>query len=169
MADKTIGELPAASGLDDDSLLVVEQQGTAMRASGALWKGFAQSAVASQVRGPALRSGRGVLCPGGPSRPALRPGRSGGGRDGGKGHRKHDGERRDPIRGQPREGHQVGLRGVFSSVFWHSQWPPGHPGAPRPTRYSGPPGATGHQWCGCGGRGAVCFQRGQQWALDPLL
>ena len=49
MADKTIGELPAASGLDDDSLLVVEQQGTAMRASGALWKGFAQSAVASQV------------------------------------------------------------------------------------------------------------------------
>lgn len=49
MADKTIGELPVASGLDDDSLLVVEQQGTAMRASGALWKGFAQSAVASQV------------------------------------------------------------------------------------------------------------------------
>ena len=49
MADKTIGELPAASGPDDDSLLVVEQQGTAMRASGALWKGFAQSAVASQV------------------------------------------------------------------------------------------------------------------------
>lgn len=49
MADKTIGELPAASGLDDDSLLVVEQQGTAMRASGALWKGFVQSAVASQV------------------------------------------------------------------------------------------------------------------------
>lgn len=49
MADRTIGELPVASQLDDDSLLVVEQQGTAMRASGALWKGFAQNAVASQV------------------------------------------------------------------------------------------------------------------------
>ena len=49
MADKTIGELPAASNLDDNSLLVVEQQGTAMCVSGALWKRYAQEAVVPQV------------------------------------------------------------------------------------------------------------------------
>ena len=31
MADKTIGSLPAASALDDPSLLVVEQHGAAMK------------------------------------------------------------------------------------------------------------------------------------------
>lgn len=45
MADKQISSLPAATSVDDNSLFVVEQQGTAMSASGALWKGFAVQAV----------------------------------------------------------------------------------------------------------------------------
>lgn len=45
MADKQISSLPAATSVDDASLFVVEQQGRAMSASGALWKGFAVQAV----------------------------------------------------------------------------------------------------------------------------
>lgn len=45
MADKQISSLPAATSVDDNSLFVVEQQGQAMSASGALWKGFAVQAV----------------------------------------------------------------------------------------------------------------------------
>lgn len=45
MADKQISSLPAATSVDDNSLFVVEQQGAAMSASGALWKGFAVGAV----------------------------------------------------------------------------------------------------------------------------
>ena len=45
MADKQISSLPAATSVDDNSLFVVEQQGAAMSASGALWKGFAVQAV----------------------------------------------------------------------------------------------------------------------------
>ena len=43
--DKQISALPAATSVDDGSLFVVEQQGAAMSASGALWKGFAVQAV----------------------------------------------------------------------------------------------------------------------------
>lgn len=45
MADKQISSLPAATSVDDGSLFVVEQQGAAMSASGALWKGYAVQAV----------------------------------------------------------------------------------------------------------------------------
>lgn len=45
MADKQISSLPAATSVDDASLFVVEQQGRAMSASGALWKGFAVQSV----------------------------------------------------------------------------------------------------------------------------
>ena len=49
MADKTIGSLPAASALDDPSLLVVEQAGVAMKLAGLLLKQYCQNAVAGQV------------------------------------------------------------------------------------------------------------------------
>ena len=49
MADKNIGSLPAASTLDDDSLLVAEQQGQAVKVTGAQFKGFAQQAVRQYV------------------------------------------------------------------------------------------------------------------------
>lgn len=49
MADKTIGSLPAATTVDDDSLFVLEQQGSAVKATGAQWKGYAQSAVSQYV------------------------------------------------------------------------------------------------------------------------
>ena len=49
MADKTIGSLPAATTVDDDSLFVCEQQGTAMKTTGAQWKGFAVQAVSPLV------------------------------------------------------------------------------------------------------------------------
>ena len=49
MADKTIGSLPQAADVGDDSLFVLEQQGTAMKASGAQWKGYAQQAVSQYV------------------------------------------------------------------------------------------------------------------------
>lgn len=45
MADKQISSLPAATSVNDGSLFVVEQQGAAMSASGALWKGYAVQAV----------------------------------------------------------------------------------------------------------------------------
>lgn len=49
MADKQISSLPAATSVDDASLFVVEQQGQAMSASGALWKGYAIQAVQPYV------------------------------------------------------------------------------------------------------------------------
>ena len=45
MANKQIGSLPAAQSVDDDSLFVCEQQGEAMKTTGAQWKGFAVSSV----------------------------------------------------------------------------------------------------------------------------
>lgn len=49
MADKNIGSLPAASTLDDDSLLVAEQQGQAVKVTGAQFKGFAKQSVRQYV------------------------------------------------------------------------------------------------------------------------
>lgn len=49
MADRTIGSLPRAAGLYDDSLLVMEQQGAAMSLSGAQIKGFAREGVEDYV------------------------------------------------------------------------------------------------------------------------
>ena len=49
MADKTIGSLPQATTVDDASLFVCEQQGIAMKTSGAQWKGYAQAAVQQYV------------------------------------------------------------------------------------------------------------------------
>ena len=50
MADKTIGSLPQAQTVDDNSLFVCEQQGTAMKTTGAQWKGFAVQAVSQYVQ-----------------------------------------------------------------------------------------------------------------------
>ena len=50
MADKTIGSLPQAQSVDDTSLFVCEQQGTAMKTTGAQWKGFAVQAVSQYVQ-----------------------------------------------------------------------------------------------------------------------
>ena len=49
MADSTIGSLPAASTLNDSSLLVVEQLGAAMKLTGLLLKQYCQNAIAAQV------------------------------------------------------------------------------------------------------------------------
>ena len=49
MADKTIGSLPQAETVDDTSLFVCEQQGVAMKTTGAQWKGFATQAVSPLV------------------------------------------------------------------------------------------------------------------------
>lgn len=49
MADKQISSLPQAQTVDDASLFVLEQQGVAMKASGAQWKGYAQDAVRQYV------------------------------------------------------------------------------------------------------------------------
>lgn len=49
MADKTIGSLPQAQSVDDASLFVCEQQGAAMKTTGAQWKGFAVQAVSQYV------------------------------------------------------------------------------------------------------------------------
>lgn len=49
MADKTISSLPQAQTVDDASLFVCEQQGTAMKTTGAQWKGFAVQAVSQYV------------------------------------------------------------------------------------------------------------------------
>lgn len=45
MADKNIGSLPAAAGINDDALFVMEQQGAAFKASGAQIAAFAKAAV----------------------------------------------------------------------------------------------------------------------------
>ena len=49
MADKTIGSLPAIESLDDTSLIPAEQQGVAVKVTGAQFKGFAQAAVGQYV------------------------------------------------------------------------------------------------------------------------
>ena len=51
MADKNIGALPLASNLADDSLLVVEQQGKAMKMTGALLKDYAKQGVEIEFQG----------------------------------------------------------------------------------------------------------------------
>ena len=50
MADRTIGELPVADHLDDDSLLVVEQQAQARSIKGALVRQFAEAATDAHVK-----------------------------------------------------------------------------------------------------------------------
>lgn len=50
MADKTIDQLPVSTGLDDNSLLVVQQDGQANSITGALIKSFAREAAASSVQ-----------------------------------------------------------------------------------------------------------------------
>lgn len=49
MADKTIGELTRAANLDDDSLLIAEQQGSAVAVAGSLFKQFVVDAATAQV------------------------------------------------------------------------------------------------------------------------
>lgn len=49
MADKTIGELPVATQLDDESLLVVEQQSQARSIKGLLIKKFARESAEGHV------------------------------------------------------------------------------------------------------------------------
>lgn len=49
MADKQISNLPAATSVDDSALFVIEQQGEAMKATGAQWKGYAIQAVQPYV------------------------------------------------------------------------------------------------------------------------
>lgn len=49
MADRTIGSLPRAAGLYDDSLLAMEQQGAAMSLSGGQIKSFARAGVSDYV------------------------------------------------------------------------------------------------------------------------
>lgn len=51
MADSNIGSLPQAVSLDDDSLLVAEQQGEAVKVTGAQFKEFGRQAVIGQVQG----------------------------------------------------------------------------------------------------------------------
>lgn len=51
MADSNIGSLPQAANLDDDSLLVAEQQGQAVKVTGAQFKEFGRQAVIGQVQG----------------------------------------------------------------------------------------------------------------------
>ena len=50
MADRTIGELPVADHLDDESLLVVEQQSEARSIQGRLVRQFAESATDEHVK-----------------------------------------------------------------------------------------------------------------------
>ena len=49
MADKTIGELTRAANLDDDSLMIAEQQGSAVAVAGSLFKQFVVDAASAQV------------------------------------------------------------------------------------------------------------------------
>lgn len=51
MADSNIGALPQAEQLEDDSLLVAEQQGQAVKVTGAQFKEFGRQAVVGQVQG----------------------------------------------------------------------------------------------------------------------
>lgn len=49
MADKTIGELPQAPQVNDDAMIPLEQQGTAMRMSGKQFADFARESAAQDV------------------------------------------------------------------------------------------------------------------------
>ena len=49
MADKSIGDLAVATQLDDSSLMVAEQRGTAVAVPGSLFKQFALNSVADQI------------------------------------------------------------------------------------------------------------------------
>lgn len=49
MADRSVGALPPAPDLYDDSLLVIEQQGAAMSLNGAQLKGFARKGVETYI------------------------------------------------------------------------------------------------------------------------
>jgi len=51
MADSHIGALPQIPQLDDESLMVAEQQGQAMKVTGAQFKEFGRQAVVTQVQG----------------------------------------------------------------------------------------------------------------------
>ena len=51
MADSTIGALPQAVSLEDDALLIAEQQGQAVKVTGAQFKEFGRQAVIGQVQG----------------------------------------------------------------------------------------------------------------------
>lgn len=51
MADSNIGALPQAPSIADDSLLVMEQQGQAMKITGAQFKEFGRQAVIGQMQG----------------------------------------------------------------------------------------------------------------------
>ena len=53
MADKTIGSLPQAQTVDDASLFVCEQQGVAMKTTGALIKSYAVAAAQAQAQAAA--------------------------------------------------------------------------------------------------------------------
>ena len=53
IADKSIGELPAASSVNDDALFVIEQQGTAYSVAGSVWKGYAQQSAQAQAQAAA--------------------------------------------------------------------------------------------------------------------
>lgn len=61
MADKTIGSLPVAAQLDNDSLLVVEQQSQARSIKGELIKQFAQAAAAGSVEAAQLAAQKAQL------------------------------------------------------------------------------------------------------------
>lgn len=50
MADKTIGELPSISALQDDSLIPVEQQGVASKLTGKQFADFARESAAADVQ-----------------------------------------------------------------------------------------------------------------------
>ena len=47
--DSNISSLPAATTIDDNSLLVVEQQGEARKVAGSVWKSYATAAVSQYV------------------------------------------------------------------------------------------------------------------------
>lgn len=49
MADKTIGQLPEISEVTDQTLMPVEDSGTAYHTTGAEWKRFARAAIADDV------------------------------------------------------------------------------------------------------------------------
>ena len=50
MPDSNIGSLPQVPTLDDDSLMVVEQQGQAMKMTGAQFKDFGRQSVIEEVQ-----------------------------------------------------------------------------------------------------------------------
>ena len=50
MADKNIGMLPQVPQLDDESLMVVEQQGTAMKMTGRQFKDFGKTGLQEEFQ-----------------------------------------------------------------------------------------------------------------------